>query len=679
MNILDTAIVYDLESYPNVFTFSMKELFGDQRAVWEISEHRNDSKQLMQFLQHCAQCQIFMIGFNNLEYDYPMIHWLMQNPHVTAPEIRAKNDEIINAFPKFHVMVWPNDRFIPQIDLRKLHHLDNVAKMQSLKGLQINMRLPNVVEMGQGFNVHLTKEEIETELIPYNDHDVDSTATFAHHSMSAMRFREKLIEEYGIEVLNWNDTKIGEELIIKRLGKDLCFDYTSGRKQKRQTPRFQIAFNDIIFPYVHFQNPEFQGVLDKLRAKTIRADELDIDENGTPSLKTKGVFKDLHAIVGGVKFGFGVGGIHGSVERKKVISTRTHMIRDIDVASLYPSIAIVNRLSPEHLGEPFVNVYAEIPKERKVWQAQKGKKCNEANSLKLGANGAYGKSNSKFSVLFDPQFTMTITINGQLLLAMLIERLVNVPTLQLIQANTDGITYFIDRQHVHIAEQIEKEWEALTLLVLEDVEYNRMFVRDVNSYIAEDMDGNLKEKGAYWAPDPLNWHESISNAQPPAWHKNLSNPVSIRAAIAHMVHGVDIETFIRSCTNPFDFMNQKKINRKDKLMWGDTQIQRNTRYYISTDGQDLIKVAEPKLPPGAILGAPKRAQKVSERDYLAVMNANGWQWDENVCTKNKSTYQIVRTNQASGFRTTVVNDVNKFRFDNIHYDWYVEEARKLVL
>lgn len=679
MSILDTAWVYDLEAFPNVFTMSAERFQGDEKAVWEISDYRNDSAHLMQFLQYCAQSQTFFIGFNNLEYDYPMLHWLMLNPNATAQQIRVKNDEIINTHNKFGIMIWPKDRFIPQIDLRKVHHLDNKAKMQSLKGLQINMRLPNVRESEIGFDNLVTREQVETNVIPYNDHDVNSTKVFGHHSMTALQFRESLIPEYGIEVMNWNDTKIGEELVIKRLGKDLCFDYNSGRKQKRQTPRFQIAFNEIIFPYVQFQHPEFQRVLDKLRAKTIRAENIDIEEDGTPNIKTKGVFKDLHALVGGVQFHFGVGGIHGSVERKRVLSTEEYIIRDIDVASLYPSIAIVNRLAPAHLGEAFCQVYAELPKERKRWQAEKGKKCVEANSLKLGANGCYGKSNSKFSVFFDPQFTMTITINGQLMLAMLIERLTNVPTLQLIQGNTDGLTYYIHRDYLESAKQVEGEWQKLTALVLEDVEYKRMFIRDVNSYIAEDKEGNLKLKGAYWAPDPLAWHESISNQQPPAWHKNLSNAVSIRAAVAHMIYGVDIETFIRACTNPYDFTNQVKIQKKDQLFWGQKETQRNTRYYVSTDGQELVKVSEPKLPPGAPMGAPKMGQKVSEADYLAVMNANGWQWDESVCTKNKSTYQIGRTNQAAGYLVTVVNDIGNFRFDNINYAWYVNEAQKLIV
>ena len=61
--------------------------------------------------------------------------------------------------------------------------------------------------------------------------------------------------------------------------------------------------------------------------------------------------------------------------------------------------------------------------------------------LKLALNGVYGDSNNVFSVFYDPLFTMSITLNGQLLLCLLAENLMeNVPGLKIIQCNTDGIT-----------------------------------------------------------------------------------------------------------------------------------------------------------------------------------------------------------------------------------------------
>lgn len=672
---LDNSIIYDIEVFPNCFLFCMEMLNSDTKAVWEISYYRDDRQQLIEFLRWLSQTQTPMIGFNNLSYDYPMMHYFWFNSNATAREMRIKNDAIFSSQDRFGHMIWASDRFAPQIDVFKMNHFDNKAKSTSLKTLQINMRSSNVVECELGFERDLTQQEINSIAIPYNFHDVSETKKFVLSNMSALEFRLGLINQFGVEVLNWNDTKIGEQMVIQKLGNELCYDYSSGRRKIRQTPRSAIGLNDIIFPYIKFENLEFNRVLTYLKQQVLKSDEINAFGEDAPLIQTKGVFTDLKATVGGVDFHYGVGGIHGSVERKRVESGNGFVIRDIDVASLYPSIAIANNLAPEHLGSDFVRVYSELPKERKRWQEEKGKKCTEANALKLASNGVYGKSNSVWSPFYDPKFTMTITVNGQLLLSMLIERLVNVPTLQLIQGNTDGLTYYVNEKYVSECQRLEREWQNITGLVLEDVLYDRMFIRDVNNYIGVGVDGSIKLKGAYWTPDPLDYHGSVASSQPPAWHKSFNAIVSTRAAVAHMVHGVDIEQFIRMTDNPYDFCSAVKINRSDKLMWGDVGQQRNTRFYVSTQGHVLNKI----MPPTGKLGAYKKANGVTDAEYESIMNEVDWEWDERVCTKNKSKYETRETQVIAGQLVKIVNDINKFDFNDVNYQWYIDEAKKLLI
>lgn len=672
---LTNAIVYDIETFPNVFTLRMECLNNDVAAVWEISHFRDDRQDLIIWFNHMCQTQTPMIGFNSIHFDYPVIHYIFNNPNASVEQIYEFAMSIINSDNRFAHTVWAQDRFAPQIDVFKICHFDNMAKSTSLKALQINMRSPSVVDMPIEVGTTLTHEQTQRLLIPYNIHDVDETKRFTLLIMDALNFRLSLIEKFGVDVMNWSDSKIGGSIVENKLGKELCYDYVNGRRQKRQTPRFRIALNDIIFPYVQFEHLEFRRIHDYLNQQVLKTDEIKGFDDGPPKIKTKGVFKGLTANVGGIDFHFGTGGIHGSVSSQCLVATDEWLIRDIDVKALYPSIAIVNRLYPEHLGETFVDIYAELPKERDEWKKKKGSKCSEANSMKLGANSVYGNSNNPYSVFYDPKFTITITVNGQLMLCMLAERLAKVPTLKIIQINTDGITYFIHKDHEPQAAAYCKEWEALTALVLEDADYSRMWIRDVNSYIAEDVDGSLKIKGAYWTPDPLDYHRSISGAQPPAWHKDLGNVVSVRAAVASMVHGVDPEQFIRMNTNPYDFMCRIKARKSDSLYWGGVKIQNTTRYYVSTTGAGLIKQA----PAAGPIGAFKRAPKISEIEYNRVMTETGGQWDERVCTKNKSTYQIRETAIQAGHNVTICNDVEDFDFSTINYDWYVNEARKLIL
>jgi len=660
---LANAVVYDIETFPNCFTFAMEMLHSDVKGVWEISEYRDDRVALMQFFDWMGRENVPMIGFNNIHFDYPVIHLLRRNPQISYQQLYAKAMAIIESFNQFEHTIWANDRFTPQIDLRKLHHLDNKAKMTSLKALQVNMRSPSVEESAVPFGINVDPQQIFS-IIGYNEHDVSETKRFAQFSMSAIQSREKLIEQFGIDVLNWNDTKIGEQIIIQRLGEDRCYTRDEfGKRQMLQTPRHRIALGEIIFPIVRFETAEFQRIHQYLQAQVLTAEQIkDLKGEDTEELDTivtKGVFTGLTATAGGITYHYGVGGIHGSVERKQIKAGGGYLIRDIDVAALYPSIAIKNNLAPEHLGNAFVKVYAELPEERKRLQKLYGKKSPEANAMKLASNGVYGKSNSKYSPFYDPQFTMTITVNGQLLLSMLVEQLIKIPTLSVIQANTDGISYYIHEDYEPFAKEVCKWWEGVTKLTLEDADYAAMYIRDVNNYIAVGKDGAVKLKGAYWTPDPCNYHESIANAQPVSWHKNFSNVVSVRAAVAYMTQGVDIEQYIRMCTNPYDFMNAVKIQKSHKLLWAGIEQQKNCRFYVSTDGKPLIKRFAPKDKP---LGAFKKAPKISDHEYNRVMAETNGAWDARVCTQNKSTYEISDTGVIAGNLVTLCNHVNDFGF-----------------
>lgn len=674
---LESAILYDIETFPNCFTLHMQCLNSDASGTWEISQFRDDRQMLMQWFQYLAATQTAMIGFNNINFDYPVIHYLFHNPQASYEAIYNKAMSIIQSQDKFGHMVWADKRFAPQIDLFKIHHMDNPAKSTSLKALQINMRSKTVVDMPIPVGTVLTEQQINELLIPYNKHDVTQTKKFAEHSLEAIKFRVSLIDKpgFGIDVLNWPDTKIGSKIMETRLGDELCYDRSTGRRQLRQTPRTRIALADIIFPYIHFNNPEFQRIYQYLKSQVLTTGDINSFGDEKPKIQTKGVFTNLKAQVGGLDFYFGTGGIHGSISAQKITATKEWRIRDIDVASLYPSIAIVNRLAPAHLGEKYVEVYSGLPAERKKWQKEKGKKCVEANSIKLAGNGVYGNSNNMYSVFYDPQYTLTVTINGQLMLCMLAEKLANVPTLRILQVNTDGVTYFIHESYEPQAAAICKEWEAYTCLTLEDADYSRIWLRDVNNYVAESPDGSLKLKGAYWYPDPLDYYKSISEAQPPAWHKDLSNLVSIRAAVAAMIHNVPPEQFIKLCRNPYDFMCKVKVGRSDLLLHGGNPIQKTSRYYISINGYDLVKQAPPVGTPGAY----KRRNGVSEHEYNRIMAETGGQWDERVCTKNKSVYEERETNQAAGYKTSICNDINDFNFNNVNYEWYINEANKLII
>ena len=651
------AVVYDVECLPNYFSLYAADLNSDAEWYFECSQYRNDGPALYAFLEWLMRADWFMIGYNNIGYDYNLIHAFMTEPVGFGPsQFYAVSQSIIKSTDRFGVTVRPTDRYIKQIDLYKIHHFDNQAKSTSLKALQVNMRSESVLESEIPFDVPISPEDIQRVMIPYNRHDVTETKKFALISMPMIDFRLSMMDQIKGDVINFNDTKIGKQLLEQRL-EDVCYTYIGNRRERRQTPRPFIRLAECIFPYVHFQRPEFQRIHQWLAAQTIT--------------ETKGAFDDLTATLDGFTFHFGTGGIHGSLDRAKLAADDQWAILDDDVASLYPSIAIVNKLAPEHLGQRFVDEYSRLKDER--FKYAKGTPQNSA--LKLALNGTYGDSNSEYSVFYDPKFTMSITINGQLLLCMLAERLMAVPTLSLIQINTDGVTYRVHRSMIWMVEQIRTEWQRQTALDLEQVEYSRMWIRDVNNYIAEDVKGKRKLKGAYWTP--TKHPDDIQNASPTAWYKNFSADICAKAAVAHMTDGADIGNFIYCWTNPFDFMLREKTKGGHKLFIGETPQQKVTRFYVAQRGEPMRKIMPSTHPHRE--GQFKQARGVSDMDYATWHQANGNVHNPAIHTKNKSVYEPSRiTNMMHPRLVQQCNDAKSFDFANLDYGWYIEESRKLV-
>ena len=646
-----TQIVYDIETYPNVFTLSACSIDRDDLTCWEISDRRDDRRSLWEWLRFLQQNQIEMIGFNNVHFDYPFIHAIIENPALCDASTLYKLCERIIAGTE-HV-IWENQRYIPQIDLFKLNHFDNKSRRTSLKALEFAMRSDSIEDLPYPPGTTLTSDQID-KLREYNGHDVTETRKFALLCSEHIEFRRKLTDPSASlrltgDVMNFNDTKIGKQFLIQQIGESICYTKTNGKREPRQTHHACIDLDSVIFPYIRFEHPEFNRILEWFKQQNVA----DAD----------GMFKDVTASIDGFEFVFGKGGIHGSVERRFIQSDEHHAIIDIDVTSLYPSIAIVNRMFPEHLGETFVREYSSMKKQRVSY----AKGTPENAMLKLALNGVYGDSGNIFSPFYDLKYLLGTTINGQLMLCMLAERVIQVPRIQLIQINTDGITVCIERSMISTFEHLIKQWEEYTLLELEQAQYKRMWIRDVNNYIAEYEDGKCKLKGAYWYPEK----QSDYNGW---WHKDFSAMIIQKSVHMALIHGIDPADLVRCGHDPFDFMLRGKVDTGAKLFIGDEQQQRICRYFIARHGLPIYTVRPPVL--GATVGAFCKARGVSWIDYD---KHDPLVWNPAVHTKNRSVYKDRKTSVQDGWNVVQCNKSERFDWNNLNYDWYINEARKLMI
>jgi len=642
-----TDFIYDNETYPNVFTVTIYNPEKDKIGQFEMSHRKNDAERLYRVLRAMHKNGDRLVGFNNFYFDYPVLDTFLESYDPSLAGLQyaevcyAKAQKIIDSRDdeRFEHVVWANNQYVKQVDLYLIHHFDNKARSTSLKLLEFNMRMESIQDLPFPPGTVLNDDQIDV-LLNYNTHDVMATHKFFLESEDALRLRAELSEKYRIDFTNANDTKIGKQYFIQRLeqtlGEGTCFvKDSSGRRQPRQTKRKQIAIDDVIFPYVKFERPEFKAVLSWLRRQVIKETKgvftklprgsMGELENYCDMTGPKGTVKNLNVIVDGFRFDFSTGGIHGSVESQIVDSDDEFVILDLDVTSYYPSIAIVNRVYPAHLGEAFCDIYADVKHER----VQYKKGSPENAMLKLALNGVYGDSNNKYSPFYDPQYTMFITVNGQLLLCMLAERLMTVDGLSMVQINTDGLTVRVRRDQLGRVRKIASDWEFETGLDLEDAIYSRMFIRDVNNYLALYENGEVKRKGAY--------------EYDVEWHQDHSSLVIPKAVEAHLIHGKDVQEFIENHEDTYDFFLRTKVPRTSRLLYvddlmGEQVIQNITRYYISREGGKLVKV----MPP----------------------------------LKGKTEERRIGINK--GQLVTVCNDSTSICRDNLDVSWYVGEAYKMI-
>lgn len=610
--------IYDIETYKNIFTLAWRTWKTKEYKVLEISDRKNEIDEIIDTLYSWSSDGDSMVGFNNVMFDYPVLHYLINNAaHVTAHDLYERAQEIIRTPWKnrYSNVIWDRDCLVRQLDLYLINHFDNEARRTSLKNLEFNMQLSNVESLPYSPHINLSNDQCD-KLIEYNINDVIATYKFFLQCMPALRFRKELTDLYGIDFSNHNDTKIGKAIFIHSLEEHSpgsCYERISGKKTMRQTVRASVSGDDIVFPYIKFNNSEANKVLEKFKNLVIS-----VEPGGM-----KDVFKNLKFDSFGVPLVYGKGGLHGSLEHTVIDPCGGFKIIDVDVASYYPNLAIANQLYPAHLNETFCDIYEDLYHKRKEYQ--KGTPMNGA--LKLALNGVYGDSNNKYSPFFDFRYTMSITINGQLLLTMLIEFLIeNVPGFKLIQANTDGLTFVVHEKNMDIISDQCRRWEKLTKLTLETNEYNRMFIRDVNNYIAEYKSGKVKRKGCY-----------EYNLE---WHKDQSSLAIQKAAERKLLHGIEIAKTLCDNDDAFDFMIRARVNSNSKLFLNkEFELDKCVRYYVANTNDSLYK------------WMPPTKKKPDQERWFAVKK---------------------------GFNVALCNRSKDFDYKKLNFDYYIKETEKIT-
>ena len=558
-----TVLVYDIESFPNLFTCSILNSENNKLITYEISEDKNDLGKIVALFQ---LKEFYFCGFNNKSYDDVLINYLI----IRFDDLRYKpifeitwliksmSDKII----KEPVANWVDYKHAYLFNSFDLMTMSFSAKNRvGLKELEVTMGFPNVMEYEGDFSKNVPKE-LKDKVIEYNQNDVLATGELLNLKKNDIELRLKLNEKYKINVLSKDNVNMGMEILKKEYLEKTNKTWDDIKDLK--TPCQLVPFKNIIFDFIQYTTPPLQKLLEKLKKVSIDPNNKDFRE----------VFE-----IGGVVHNISLGGLHSINNAEIIIPNEDELLLDYDVDSYYPSCLIVNNLYPKHLGIEFVGIYKNIRDERV--EAKKDKNSFLADSFKYAINGLSGNLQSQYSWTYDPELVVKLRINCQLMILMLIEKF-DLLGAKIVQSNTDGILIKIKKSLLPEIEKVKDEWCKLTKLSMSKEEFERFYQYDVNNYIGvkkgftETKDPELIKKKGFFA-DETNLG------------KGMSPKVIAKSLINYFVYNISPEETLKEDKDIRDYLTYQRVSRDFIVEYNGEKVLHINRFYMSTNGGILIK------------------------------------------------------------------------------------------
>lgn len=574
---------------------------------------------LLSFLQNKAD----YFGYNNRRYDRLMLSaLLMYYNQFDKPSklitflyetsqrvIRSSNNDTLWT-DNFTSLILRNNVAFRDLDLFQIFRLDHYHK--SLKQTSINIkwynlkeytmppigdldrhyyheRLPEAKGMtDRELNIHYRNvferfipKEYLNEMADYNDNDVYIVAELIRMNQEEVLLRYRISEEYKVDVYSASRSTIADKVIVKLYSKFTGLHPKAFIDTK--TIRRKILVSEILSDKIAFSTPELNDILSGIRSLTLKGEKGEFDREFTFM---------------GTSYTIATGGLHSNEIPSVYVENSDSIIVDRDVASYYPNMIRSLKVCQKHLipkawfriADTIVDERLEhkhLAKDKSLDVMERDKHATAAACLKIVANaGIFGKMGSEKSFLCDKKAMYQVTINGQLFLLMLIEKL-ELAGIHVISANTDGIVTIVPRELEQTADDICHWWEKHLGLELEFTYYTKYVTEGVNSYLTVKRGGSSKFKGRM---NPKMFLEDLS--------KGYNSPIVAKCVTEYFINGTPVMETLRNAKSILDFCRTQNVNHKYRLEFTHVVdgkirtdvVQRNTRFYISSTGGTLMKV-----------------------------------------------------------------------------------------
>ena len=634
-----SVVFVDLRSYLKIFSDCVDNdgkaiPLVDKLTIAEIKKrletipkkrfvlYEDDDTDLFSLL-YWLQQKADYFGYNNRKYDRLMLSaLLMYYNQFDKPSklitflyetsqrvIRSSNNDTLWT-DNFTSLILRNNVAFRDLDLFQIFRLDHYHK--SLKQTSINIkwynlkeytmppigdldrhyyheRLPEAKGMtDRELNIHYRNvferfipREYLQEMADYNDNDVYIVAELIRMNQEEVLLRYRISEEYNVDVFSASRSTIADKVIVKLYSK------FTGLYPKvfidTKTIRRKIVVSEILSDKIAFSTPELNDILSDIRSLTLRGEKGEFDREFTFM---------------GTSYTIATGGLHSNEIPAVYVEDSDNIIVDRDVASYYPNMIRSLKVCQKHLipkawfriADTIVDERLEhkhLAKDKSLDSIERDKHATAAACLKIVANaGIFGKMGSEKSFLCDKKAMYQVTINGQLFLLMLIEKL-ELAGIHVISANTDGIVTIVPRELEQTADDICHWWEKHLGLELEFTYYTKYVTEGVNSYLTVKRGGSSKFKGRM---NPKMFLEDLS--------KGYNSPIVAKCVTEYFINGTPVMETLRNAKSILDFCRTQNVNHKYRLEFTHVVdgkivtdiVQRNTRFYISSTGGTLMKV-----------------------------------------------------------------------------------------
>lgn len=434
---------------------------------------------------------------------------------------------------------------------------------------------------------HLITNDFDRYILPkyvkpmlhYNKNDVYLVCEIARQKPDEIKLRYSLGAAFNLNLLCAARSTIADKLLYK------FYSERSGLSVDKfkdlRTQRTALSFNKIIFPHICFKTKQLQDLLKDMKKVVIYR-------------TNKDAFEKVIQFYG-TTYTIATGGLHSQDRPAVLTSNDKYTYVHYDISSFYPSVMVAYNIAPKHLNN---NVFVKMVDYFRLTRIKCKHTKDEdglvvagvhnklaAEALKIVINAIYGKFGFEMFFLFDRFAQMQVTINGQLMVMMVVEAL-ELDGIHVVSANTDGIIVKLPKDKEEDFKRITDDWCAQNKLGADSERYKLFVTRDINNYFDIQSNDKVEYKGGL---DPKQYLKDLK--------KGYDMPVVAKAVFEYFAHDTPVMETLRNHKDILDFCKTQNVGKQFEVVYQkvengkviDIHSQRHVRFYVSTKGVVIMK------------------------------------------------------------------------------------------